>query len=193
MRQILKILTLITLTSCYQNEEKKRDAGVYIDGEKVEIITTTNSDSIDSKPDTSYYYNQKLKSISGSGIVQVDSTMHEIVIDNPIAVINRIFTNYNKYQESTDSPSNLDSLSAALKELESNIDSKDLTLVVDVWLYYTVTDFSTREKTEKVLLSHRQESIKAVKERMKNKKEWESEGGAPFSELEYLLKQLENE
>lgn len=114
-----------------------------------------------------------------------------ISIADPVNVIDRIFTTYNKYEESTDSPANLDSLTAALHQLEDKIDRKDLTLIVDVWMYYTVTDFSAREKAEKVLFAHRQESIEAVKARMKNKKDWETEDSAPFSELGLLLEKLE--
>ncbi|MCF8297907.1 MAG: hypothetical protein K9J13_10215 [Saprospiraceae bacterium] len=115
----------------------------------------------------------------------------EIESDNPISVISRIFTNYIKYDESTDSPDNLDALTIALKQLEKKIEIKDLELIINVWMYYTVTDFPTQELTEKVFFAHRDESIKAVKERMKNKMDWEKEDGAPFSELEYLLTKLE--
>ena len=128
------------------------------------------------------------------GKCSVQKTYEPIDIKyKPIQVIERIFTDYNKASESTDSKSNLDSLSTALKQLENNIETKDLELIINVWMYYTITDFPTQELTEKVLFSRRNESIIAVKDRIKNKEEWETEDGAPYSELKDLLKKLEKE
>ena len=57
-------------------------------------------------------------------------------------------------------------------------------------MYYTVTDFPTTEFTEKVFFAHKKQSIRAVEERMKNKKEWKTEHGAPYSDLTNLLEKL---
>ena len=117
---------------------------------------------------------------------------HSLSIQNPIKTIERIFNQYNEFQESTDSQSNLDSLSQALKILESqNVNQADLTLIINVWMYYTVTDFSSQELTENVLQAHKTQSISAIKNRMKNKMEWETDDGAPFSELSSLLEKIE--
>lgn len=115
-------------------------------------------------------------------------------VQNPIKTIERIFNQYNEFEESTDSRDNLDSLKQSLKILEKGKLSKtDLTLIINVWMYYTVTDFPTRMYAENVLLNHRAKSIEAVKDRMNNKKEWETNDSAPFSELNYLLEQLEDD
>ena len=57
-------------------------------------------------------------------------------------------------------------------------------------MYYSVTDFPTREYVEMVLESQNSQSIKAVKLRIKNKKDWEGKQTAPYSELYDLLEEL---
>ena len=129
-----------------------------------------------------------LSILSFSGFSQSKQTLE---ITDPYSTIKRIFDTYNEFQESTDSPSNLDSLRQSLKILEtSQVSQKDLTLVINVWMYYTVTDFSTIEYTWNVLKAHKEKSIEAVKNRIKNKLNWESENGAPYSDLNGLLKNL---
>jgi hypothetical protein len=114
-------------------------------------------------------------------------------VKKPVKTIERIFNQYNEFQESTDSRDNLDSLKNSLKILENTeVNNADLTLIVNVWMYYTVTDFSTMEYTEKVLFSHRQQSIIVVENRIQNKMEWETEASAPYSDLKSLLEKLKN-
>jgi hypothetical protein len=114
-------------------------------------------------------------------------------IVKPVKTIERIFNQYNEFQESTDSRDNLDSLKHSLKILENTeVSDSDLTLIVNVWMYYTVTDFSTMEYTENVLFSHRQQSISVVENRIQNKMEWETEDSAPYSDLKYLLEKLKD-
>lgn len=119
-------------------------------------------------------------------------TKNTLEIQEPLKTIERIFNRYNEFQESTDSQSNLDSLKQSFRIIQNkSLKKKDLTLLINVWMYYSVTDFRTREYTESVLLSHKEKSKEAIKERMSNKKEWETNDGAPFSELQYLLSKLE--
>lgn len=116
-----------------------------------------------------------------------------LVINNPYQTIKRIFETYNQYQESSDSPANLDSLRQSLKILEtSEVDSEILTLVINVWMYYSVTDFKTMEYTGNVLRAHKEESIKAINNRIENKMDWESPDSAPYSDLPSLLRSIEN-
>ncbi len=120
-------------------------------------------------------------------------TKAKLNIENPVRTIARIFNTYNEYQESTDSAENLDSLQQALKILEtSRVSQSDLTLIINVWMYYTVTDFSTVKYTKRVLFAHRDQSIKAVEQRIVNREEWETETGAPYSDLSMLLEELKN-
>jgi hypothetical protein len=122
-----------------------------------------------------------------------EKTESEITIADPIRTIDRIFFTYVEHSESTDSRSNLDSLTVAFRQLEKNIDEKDLELIINFWMYYSVTDFPTRELTEKILLAQGPGGITAVEQRISNKKEWEQKDEAPYSELEYLLSKLKNE
>lgn len=108
-----------------------------------------------------------------------------------IAQIKMIFDEYIKYDESTDSEENKKALSRALKNTENqSLTLYDLELIINVWMYYTVTDFDTVTLTKNALLAHQEKSIEAVKKRMNNPKEWESIDSAPFSELESLLEFL---
>lgn len=117
---------------------------------------------------------------------------NKLEINKPIETIERIFNQYNEFQESTDSPHNLDSLKQSLDILEKKeLSPSDLELIINVWMYYTVTDFSTQKHTQNTLLAHKEQSIEAVKKRMKNKMKWENNDIAPFSELKYLLQNLE--
>lgn len=114
-----------------------------------------------------------------------------IKIPNPIGTIKRIFDQYNANEESTDSPDNRDSLRQSLQILETQkVSEDDLMLVINVWMYYTVTDFKTIEFTESVLFSHKEQSIKAVETRIANKMDWETVNTAPYSELTVLLQKL---
>ena len=115
-------------------------------------------------------------------------------ISNPISTIRRVFDDYNQHEESTDSRDNLDSLQSSLKVLENKeMNLEDLTLVVNVWMYYMVTDFSTLDYTESVLFKHREMSIIAIEERIKKKKKWESNDSAPYSDLLDLLEKLKKD
>lgn len=115
----------------------------------------------------------------------------QLKIVNPFKTIERIFNDYNEGNESTDSQSNLDSLKQSLQIItNSKLNENQLTLIINVWMYYTVTDFPTREFTEKVLKTHKEESISAIEKRIKNKKDWEKVDQAPYSELNHLLESL---
>lgn len=114
-------------------------------------------------------------------------------ITDPYSTSKRIFESYIEFEESTDSQENLDSLKLSLSLLENqNVTEKELTLVINIWMYYTVTDFSSVEYTWNVLKSHKTKSINALKKRIKNKMSWESEDSAPYSDLKVVLKQLQD-
>ena len=115
-------------------------------------------------------------------------------IPHPQQTIQRIFESYTQYQESTDSPASKDSMKQALHLLETaEVDEETLISVVNIWMYYTVTDFDTRAYTSSLLMAHKEKSIQAMRKRMENKMEWEREDGAPFSELAGLLAWLEKQ
>lgn len=114
-------------------------------------------------------------------------------IDNKKAIenIKFVFDDYVEYQESTDSQDNKDLMVKSIESLGKVTNLKDLEVLINVWMYYDPTDFPNRHLVFKILKESKPESIKAVKLRMINKKEWEINGTAPYSELNDLLKQLD--
>lgn len=111
-------------------------------------------------------------------------------LENPIKVINKVFNDFVKYQESTDSRENIDLMTKNLESLNKVTDPNDLDILINVWMYYDPTDFPSRDLVFKVLHKSRPESIKAIKTRINNRKDWESDNTAPYSELNELLMQM---
>lgn len=111
--------------------------------------------------------------------------------DEPIEAIKKIFDDYVKYQESTDSQANKELMTNSLISLDKVTEPNELEILINVWMYYDPTDFPSRDLVFSVLQKNRQESIKAIKTRINNKKDWETDDSTPFSELYYLLKQLD--
>jgi hypothetical protein len=110
-----------------------------------------------------------------------------------IKTIEKVFEDYIKYQESTDSQVDKDSMSKSLESLNVVVEPIDLDVLINVWMYYDPTDFPSRPLIYEILKNSRPSSIEAVKTRVKNKKEWESTGTAPYADLYELLKKLEIE
>ena len=106
--------------------------------------------------------------------------------------IKYVFENYIQYQESTDSPDNKDLMTKSLESLTIVTNKEDLELLINVWLYYDPTDFPSIPEIYRILKDNRPQSIEAVKKRIANKKEWENEDTAPYSDLKKLLERLEN-
>ena len=184
MKTFLQIASIfLILIGCSQLDNSKRNSDtVYIDEEKVKINSSGQEGLVEFQSDTSYVPNQKIKDLSGEGIVQI--------IENPIETIDSIFNDYIQYHESTDSEEDKQNLTLALNQLDTKLTVNELVIILNVWMYYDPTDFPTRKLTEKVLSKNRQKSMKAIRTRMDNKKEWESEKSAPYSELNYLLEKV---
>ncbi len=108
-----------------------------------------------------------------------------------IKKIEAIFNEYIKYSESTDSEENKKAMTKSLNSLNRVTKPEDLELLLNVWMYYDPTDYPTRVLVFKVLKQNDKDSQSAIKARIKNKKDWEEEDGAPYSELKYLLHKLE--
>lgn len=137
------------------------------------------------------YFEQKCP--NKSGITDIGLSNKPLKLISPIKTIDRIFNEYIKYEETTESSTNLDSVRQALMLLEKEaVSVKDLGLIVNVWMHYDVTDFPTREYTEKVFWAHKEATIEVIKDRIKRKKEWESDESAPFSELNGLILRLKS-
>ncbi len=108
----------------------------------------------------------------------------------PVKTIERIFRQYIKYDESTDTRANKDAMTKALGALKNSVKEQDLPLLIDVWMYYDPTDFTTRTLVEPIFFSHKKAALAAINKRIKTKKNWESRDTAPFSELEELKARL---
>ena len=111
----------------------------------------------------------------------------------PIETIHFIFNEYKLNQESTESKVNKDLMSVCLKSLNIVTNKDELDILVNVWMYYDPTDYPDIPEIYRILKDSRPHSIEAVKNRIDNKKEWETDDTAPYSDLKNLLKRLENE
>ena len=107
--------------------------------------------------------------------------------------IRYVFEDYIQYQESTDSQEDKDLITKSLKSLTTVTDKDNLDLLINVWMYYDPTDYPDIPEIYRILKDSRPHSIKAVKDRIDNKKEWETDDTAPYSDLKNLLQRLENE
>jgi hypothetical protein len=110
---------------------------------------------------------------------------------HPVDTIKRIFYEYIKNTEATDSPTDTEFMTRGLTMLQTVSDSAALELLINVWMYYDPTDFQTRELVNRILKQNKAESIKAIKKRKEHKRPGESEETAPYSELNYLISELE--
>lgn len=107
--------------------------------------------------------------------------------------IRKIVENYTKHQESTDSADNKNLMSKSLKSIKSLSNKDELELLIQVWMYYDPTDYPDIPEIYSILKASRPHSIEAIKNRIDNKKEWETDDTAPYSDLKKLLQRLENE
>jgi hypothetical protein len=114
-----------------------------------------------------------------------------IKIEHPIFSIKRVFDEYMQYQESTDSQKDKELMTKSLKSIVKLSDPNELDILVNVWMYYDPTDFPCRTLVYDILENSRPESIEAVKNRIRLKKNWETDDKAPYSELNGLLKRLD--
>lgn len=111
----------------------------------------------------------------------------------PIDGIRAVFSNYIHYGESTDSKENKAVISKALDKLKGKkLSQDDLELLVNVWMYYDPTDFPDAiNKSFSLLAANKPQSIAAVKNRITNKRSWESANSSPYADLPELLQRLE--
>lgn len=122
----------------------------------------------------------------------IETIWNELIVDH-IKNIRYVFENYIQYQESTDSHDNKDLMTKSLKSLTTVTDKDDSDLLINVWMYYDPTDYPDIPEIYRILKDSRPHSIKAVRNRIDNKKEWETDDSAPHSDLKKLLQRLENE
>jgi hypothetical protein len=108
----------------------------------------------------------------------------------PIQIVERIFNNYVKYAEGTESPENKESMAKALTSLQRESIEKDLPLLINVWMYYDPTDFSVRELIVPIFNKDRASSLRAINLRLKKKRKGESDKTAPYTDLISLKEKM---
>ncbi len=169
--EILFYLSLLTLVGCQGPLESETE----------EEVTKSDYDSIVTSPEV---------------VSAVDTMVHSpssLIIVDPDETLKRIFTSFTEFQESTDSAENLDSMRQAIKLVgqDSNwIAPATLSVLLDIWMYYDVTDFPKREYVEKRLAERPHLSISAIDRRIHDKHEWEDVASSPLSELSDLREKL---
>lgn len=103
--------------------------------------------------------------------------------EKSIEKIDKIFDDYINQKESTDSNDNKVEMELSLKFLQTKCDIKHFSRLIDVWMYYDPTDFPTRQLIKPILLLDKEQGLKAIEERIKKKKKWETQNTAPYSDL----------
>ncbi len=189
----------IFLKAKWKNSDEKQDFKFFwTDKEKGlgRLITTYSSGFtsdnlfVTGDKQTNYEkFDQPCRECWGDECDEIEKDLEKI--DKPIEAIKKVFDDYVKYQESTDSQENKDLMTNSLKSLDKVKEPDELEILINIWMYYDPTDFPSRDLVFNVLQKNRPESIQAIKTRINNKKEWETDNTAPYSELNYLLKQLD--
>ena len=107
-----------------------------------------------------------------------------------IKKIDKIFDDYTKQKENVDSEDNMVEMELTLKSLQKKCDFKYFPKLIEVWMYYDPTDFPTRRFILPILLLDKSEAFKAIENRIKKKKKWETKDNSPFSDLLSLRDEL---
>ncbi|MEO8770004.1 MAG: hypothetical protein ABI402_07960 [Ferruginibacter sp.] len=111
----------------------------------------------------------------------------------PIQIVNRNFKVYISTDDNSPSWKIRKEMLDALTQLQQSVnEKKDFPLLVNVWMYYTPTDFPTRDLVGPIFNKHKVAALQAIDQRLQHKKKWEDKGTAPYSELIELQKQLLN-
>jgi hypothetical protein len=101
----------------------------------------------------------------------------------PIEAVKSLFKTFLKSTESVDSDSNKNLMTTALIALQKSNKNNDISILIEVWMYYDPTDFPTRKLVEPIFYKDIIATTKAIEKRLKNKKKWESKETAPYSDL----------
>ncbi|MGG9964658.1 hypothetical protein [Ferruginibacter sp. SUN106] len=108
----------------------------------------------------------------------------------PRQVITKIFKEYVKNEESVDGEDNKALMTKSFKSLAKSCQPGDFPILLNTWMYYDPTDFPTRALIQPIFIKYKTATIKAINNRIKAKKYWESKNRAPYSELWDLKKEL---
>lgn len=156
--------------------------------ETIEVKTDGNLLLINDK----YYYSKDNLITKYFNILEENFCNDSRPINIRFKIIKQIFENYIASEESTDSEANKSKILEIIEKLNDVENEEDLELLINMWMYYDPTDFNSRDLIFEVFKKNKESSIKAIQNRIENKKEWEQNESAPFSELFILLDRLQN-
>lgn len=120
----------------------------------------------------------------------LDEESDEMRYENPVETIDLIFSNYIKYDKSIESEDDREVITVCLKQLGSKLTVEELTIILNVWMYYDPIDFPRKELTESIFKKNIGNSKIAIEERINQKLDWENENTGSYSELQKLLEKL---
>ena len=109
---------------------------------------------------------------------------------DPIETIELIFSNYIKYDKSFESEADRNAITKCLKQLGTKLTVVELTIILNVWMYYDPLYFPRTELTEAIFGKNKRNSKIVIEERINKKFEWESEDSGSYSKLKNLLEKL---
>lgn len=104
--------------------------------------------------------------------------------------IRNIFKDFLQKEDDIDSREHQEAMKKAITSLPDVIDKVNLPLLINVWMYYDPIDFKGRELIKPIFLRNKQISVAAIRQRIKEKKDFESDETSPFSDLLVLEKEL---
>jgi hypothetical protein len=107
-----------------------------------------------------------------------------------VEVIRNIFKDFLQNDDGTDSRVHMEAMMRSLRSLPDIIDKAELPLLINVWMYYDPTGFNPREIIKPIFERNKQISLIGIRDRIKQKKEFESNDTAPYSDLVALEKEL---
>ncbi|MEO7523529.1 MAG: hypothetical protein ABIT58_05505 [Ferruginibacter sp.] len=110
--------------------------------------------------------------------------------ESAIRIVNRNFKVYTSTNENVISWKTKVAMRNALTQLQLTLNNKDLPLLINVWMYYDPTDFPTRNLIEPIFKKNKMAALSAVSKRLDQRKEWEKDDKAPYTDLLALKKKL---
>lgn len=107
-----------------------------------------------------------------------------------IGRIQNVFIQYADQSDGTDTDQHKLELLKSFGQIGPIQDSSHLQVLLNVWMYYDPTDFPTRPQIESIFKLNKEQTLKAIEFRKKNKRQDEQEGVAPLAELNALSRKL---
>lgn len=117
---------------------------------------------------------------------------NQIQVEKNYQIMKTIFDDFVEFEDNSDSQNHKDSMTKSLVFFtnQNEITDRELQLIINVWMYYSPTDYDGLHFADQVFYKHKEQSLEAIQNRISNKKEWEDNETAPFSDLLILKDEL---